>query len=165
MTQGQKATEVQLHLKMPPRIGNDGPDSSDFILFNAIQHMSIPQFVCLFVGCSHNSLFQTTVVAVREHGQKTWQATVHGAADSQTRLSNWAHRFLCHRKHGCLPESFVSSSFWDFRLNHPDPTHYSFLQRPGSDWKFRNYALVTIIICPEILFLWRQVTGKVACFV
>lgn len=67
MTQEQKATEVQLHLKMPPRIGNDGPDSSDFILFTAIQYMSIPQFsVCLFVcfvGCAHNSLFQTTAVA------------------------------------------------------------------------------------------------------
>lgn len=48
MTQEQKATEVQLHLKMPPRIGNDGPDSSDVILFTAIQHISIPQFSCFF---------------------------------------------------------------------------------------------------------------------
>ena len=48
MTQGQKATEVELHLKMPPRIGNDGPDSSDFILFTATQHTSIPQFFFLF---------------------------------------------------------------------------------------------------------------------
>ena len=64
MAQGQKAAEVELHLKMPPRIGNDGPDSSDFILFTTTQHMSISQFFFLFsVGCSHNSLFQTTVVA------------------------------------------------------------------------------------------------------
>lgn len=66
MTQEQKATEVQLHLKMPPRIGNDGPDSSDVILFTAIQHISIPQFSLFFffffVGCAHNSLFQTTAV-------------------------------------------------------------------------------------------------------
>lgn len=60
MTQGQKATEVQLYLKTHPRIEKNEPDSSDFILFTAVQHMSIPQF---FVGCFHNCLFQTAVVA------------------------------------------------------------------------------------------------------
>ena len=41
------------------------------------------------------------------------------------------------------------------------PHSLFFLQRPGSDWKFRNYALATVIISPEILvFFGGRLQGK-----
>lgn len=59
---------------MPPRIEEGGPEASDFILFPAIRHASIPDF---FVGGSYSCLFQTAFVACSGNLDITQKVVFH----------------------------------------------------------------------------------------
>lgn len=99
---------------MPPRIEEGGPEASDFILFPAIRHASIPDF---FVGGSYSCLFQTAFVACSGNLDITQKVVFHHHFE----IASW----------------FILTPFIFFFF-------FFSLWRPGSDSKLRNYTWVTV---------------------